>query len=110
MGQPSTFMVTPQYVQQAAIDTDTTADTIAQQLAVIWQYVAALADEWAGTAHQTFTDVMIRWNADSQNLNSALHGIASGLRTTHFNYTEAELHNNAVLVNVGAGLPPIRLT
>lgn len=98
-----TYRVTPQELQAAATNTDTTAAEIDAILGQIRNYVMSV--EWTGAAHNTFTALMADYDRYAQMLRTSLTNIGAGLRGNYANYTEAELAAISNLQNVNADLP-----
>ncbi|WP_285498151.1 WXG100 family type VII secretion target [Actinomadura sp. NBRC 104425] len=100
-----TYKVTPEYLANAATDTQNAATQISQELAQIKTYVVSLEEVWGGIAHDRFVALMAEYDILAQMLNTALTGIASGLRGNYINYKESEQQNVTNLANIEAGMP-----
>jgi WXG100 family type VII secretion target len=100
-----TYNVTPEYLAQAASDTNTTAGTVRTQLDEIKTYVYSLEEVWTGVAHDRFVALMAEYDILATMLHDALTGISSGLHGTYVNYRDSEEQNIANLGNIEAGMP-----
>ena len=94
------YRTTPDALQQAGSDCDTTAGEIDGQLKILRTYVEGLRGVWEGMAPGTFQTLMDRFQMDSQNINLALRGIAGTLRYTAMAYVEGEEAANRAVGNV----------
>jgi WXG100 family type VII secretion target len=100
-----TYRVTPEYVQNAAISTEATAQEIDLILGQIRAYVTSLESSWQGMAHTTFQTLMSEYDVYARMLHDSLTGMASGLRGNYANYTETEQRNIENLRALDATLP-----
>ncbi|MCW2944019.1 MAG: hypothetical protein JWR24_736 [Actinoallomurus sp.] len=110
-GSPSTtvggvtYRVTPEYLAQAATNTDQTAAEIDAVLAQIKSYVVNLESSWQGIAQQQFQVLMQEYDIYAKMLHDALTGISSGLRGNYVNYRDSEQTNINNLNALGAEIP-----
>lgn len=103
------FKVTPEYVSNAAVSCQNTADEISSQLSTLRSYVVNLEAVYHGVAATTFQTLMAEYDRFSQMLNHALVGIGQGLRGNYVNYTETETQNIANLAPISGNIPGARL-
>lgn len=110
-GGTSGFRVTPEEVQNASTQVDSSAAEIQQQLDALKSYVRSNVEAyWQGSAHQAFDVYMQEWDVYANMLHQALTGIAQGLRGTYVNYTDSE---NSAMQKIGqlqSELPPLRVS
>ncbi|GAA2746007.1 WXG100 family type VII secretion target [Kitasatospora cinereorecta] len=109
-GGTSGFRVTPEEVQHAAVQVDSTASTIQQQLDALKAYVRTNVESyWQGDAHRAFDIYMAEWDIYAAMLHEALTGIAQGLRGTYVNYSSSEESAMQKINQLQGELPPLRL-
>ena len=99
------FRVGPGDLAQAAVNCDSTASELGQQLASLQRYVINLEAVWQGISAQTFSELMNDYQTYSTMLQNALTDIGSGLRGNYVNYRDAEQTNISNLQNVNGELP-----
>lgn len=99
------YRVTPEYLANAATNTETTANEIAGQLAEIKTYVLSLEAEWQGVAYNQFQNLMQQYDTYARMLHDAMHGISQGLHGNYVNYKESEAQNVANLQRLGEDVP-----
>lgn len=100
-----TFRVTPEYLANAATNTDKTASELQDQLAQIKSYVVSLETVWQGVAQQQFSTLMQEYDIYARMLHDALTDIAGGLRGNYVNYRESEDANVNNLRALGEDIP-----
>jgi len=100
-----TFRVTPEYLANAASNTDKTAGEIDDVLAQIKSYVVSLEAVWQGVAQQQFSTLMQEYDIYARMLHNALTDIASGLRGNYVNYRDSEESNVNNLRALGEDIP-----
>ncbi|MFE0464924.1 WXG100 family type VII secretion target [Kitasatospora sp. NPDC058965] len=106
----SGFRVTPEEVQNASVQVDSTAAAIQQQLDALKAYVRTNVESyWQGRAHQAFDIYMQEWDVYAAMLHEALTGIAQGLRGTYVNYAQSEDAAMRKIEQLQNELPPLRL-
>lgn len=101
----SDFKAPPGDISAAAVNCDTTASELGQQLDALKSWVMDLEGQWLGIASQTFSALMNDYQVYSNMLQNALTDIGSGLRGNYVNYTDAEQTNINNLQNVNGELP-----
>ncbi len=104
------YRATPAVLNQAGNDCDTVAADIDTQLQALRAYVESLQGVWKGIAPGTFQGLMVRYQTDSQKLNTALKGIGTTLRFTANQYAQGEEASNSALAGVmpgGGGATPL---
>jgi WXG100 family type VII secretion target len=108
--QASDFQVTPEYVANAAVSCQTTADEIQEQLATLQAYIQQMEDIWQGIAANTFQDLMLQYSTFATMLYNALTDIGQGLQGNYVNYTGAEQANLNTIVSIEQGLQGTNFT
>ncbi|GAA1274271.1 hypothetical protein GCM10009665_72260 [Kitasatospora nipponensis] len=109
-GTTSGFRVTPEEVQTASVQVDSTATAIQEQLDALKAYVRTNVETyWQGQAHQAFDLYMQEWDVYAAMLHEALTGIAQGLRGTYVNYAQSEDSALRKIDQLQSELPPLRL-
>ncbi|MGI5182474.1 WXG100 family type VII secretion target [Dactylosporangium sp. CA-152071] len=103
------FVVTPQYLADASVDCQQTAQQIGEQLETLKRYVIGLRAEWEGVAATSFEQLMVNWDGYAQQLHIALTGIGRGLHTNYLNYVDNESVVGGNLQNVDVAMQPVRL-
>jgi len=83
-------------VNEAAIDTDSIASQIAQQLSDLKAYLAPLVASWSGEASSDFQALQTKWDASANDLNQVLRQISQSLRTAGDNYLHTERSNKQI--------------
>ena len=83
-------------VNEAAIDTDSIASQIAQQLSDLKSYLAPLVASWSGEASSDFQALQAKWDASANDLNQVLRQISQSLRTAGDNYLSTERSNKQI--------------
>jgi WXG100 family type VII secretion target len=100
-----TYHVSPEYLMNAASDTNTTAERVKGQLDEIKTYVYSLEAVWKGIAHDRFTALMAEYDILANMLHDALTGTASGLHGTYVNYHDSEQQNIQNLQSIESSMP-----
>ena len=90
------ILVTFGSVNEAAMDTDSIAAQIAQQLSDLKAYLAPLVGTWSGDASTEFQALQAKWDASAGDLNQVLRQIAQSLRTAGDNYLNTERTNSSI--------------
>jgi WXG100 family type VII secretion target len=103
------FKVTPEYIANAAVSCDNTANEISIQLGTLRNYVVNLEAVYHGVAATTFQALMTDYDRFAQMLHNALVDIGQGLRGNFVNYTETENQNIANLVPINGDIPGANL-
>jgi early secretory antigenic target protein ESAT-6 len=83
-------------VNEAAIDTDSIASQIAQQLSDLKSYLAPLVASWSGEASSDFQALQAKWDASANDLNQVLRQISQSLRSAGDNYLNTERSNKQI--------------
>jgi len=83
-------------VNEAAMDTDSIASQIAQQLSDLKSYLAPLVASWSGEASSDFQALQAKWDASANDLNQVLRQISQSLRTAGDNYLSTERSNKQI--------------
>ena len=90
------IQVTFGVVNEAAMDTDTIASQIAQQLGDLKTYLAPLVASWSGEASGDFQALQAKWDASANDLNQVLRQISQSLRAAGDNYSNTERANKQI--------------
>lgn len=83
-------------VNEAAMDTDSIAAQIAQQLSDLKAYLAPLVASWSGEASSDFQALQAKWDGSANDLNQVLRQISQSLRTAGDNYLNTERSNKQI--------------
>jgi 6 kDa early secretory antigenic target len=83
-------------VNEAAMDTDSIANQIAQQLSDLKAYLAPLVASWSGEASSDFQALQAKWDGSANDLNQVLRQISQSLRTAGDNYLNTERSNKQI--------------
>jgi 6 kDa early secretory antigenic target len=83
-------------VNEAAMDTDSIASQIAQQLGDLKTYLAPLVASWSGEASSDFQALQAKWDASANDLNQVLRQISQSLRSAGDNYLNTERSNKQI--------------
>lgn len=103
------YKVTPEYLQQAVTDTNSTANDVANELSQLQTFIVSLEDVWGGMAHDQFQTLMADFNLYGKMLHDALTDIASGLQGNYVNYVDSEMANLKSLSALGEEVPGMSL-
>jgi early secretory antigenic target protein ESAT-6 len=90
------ILVTFAAVNEAAMDADSVASQIAQQLADLKAYLAPLVGSWSGEASSDFQVLQAKWDASANDLNQVLRQLSQALRLAGEQYQAAEKANSSV--------------
>ncbi|HXL16909.1 MAG TPA: WXG100 family type VII secretion target [Streptosporangiaceae bacterium] len=82
-------------VNEAAMDTDSIASQIAQQLSDLKAYLAPLVASWSGEASGEFQALQAKWDAGANDLNQVLRQISQALRVAAEQYQATEKANRS---------------
>jgi len=96
MSQDGHILVTFGAINEAAMDTDSVASQIAQQLSDLKAYLAPLVASWSGDASSEYQALQSRWDAGANDLNQVLRQMAQALRTAGDNYASTERKNSSI--------------
>jgi len=83
-------------VNEAAMDADSIASQIAQQLSDLKSYLAPLVASWSGEASSDFQALQAKWDASANDLNQVLRQISQSLRSAGDNYLNTERSNKQI--------------
>jgi len=101
----SFFQTTPEAMVGVATDCDSTAAEFDSQFNELQSYCQSLQGPWLGPCATTFDALMKQWDVHAKNLNTALRGIAQGLRTNSQAYVDDETFNNQEINKANELLP-----
>ena len=90
------ILVTFTAINEAAMDTDSSASQIAQQLNDLKTYLGPLVGSWSGDASTEYQALQARWEASANDLNQVLRQMAQALRTAGENYRNTERKNSSI--------------
>lgn len=96
MGNDNHMLVTFGAINEAAMDTDSIATQIAQQLSDLKSYLAPLVASWSGQASTDFQALQAKWDASANDLNQVLRQISQALHTAGDNYLTTERTNSSI--------------
>jgi WXG100 family type VII secretion target len=83
-------------VNEAAMDADSVASQIAQQLGDLKAYLAPLVASWSGGAAGDFQALQAKWDASANDLNQVLRQMSQALRAAAEQYQATEKTNSSV--------------
>jgi WXG100 family type VII secretion target len=96
MSQDGHILVTFGAINEAAMDTDSVAAQIAQQMSDLKAYLAPMVASWSGDASSEYQALQSRWDASANDLNQVLRQMAQALRTAGDNYASTERKNSSI--------------
>jgi early secretory antigenic target protein ESAT-6 len=96
MSSDGHILVTFGAVNEAAMDTDSIAAQIAQQMNDLRSYLAPLVASWSGDASVEYQALQAKWDASAADLNQVLRQISQSLRTAGENYLHTERTNSSI--------------
>lgn len=96
MSSDGHILVTFGAVNEAAMDTDSIATQIAQQLSDLRAYLAPLVASWSGEAAAEYQALQSKWDASATDLNQVLRQMSQSLRTAGDNYLNTEKTNSSI--------------
>ncbi len=96
MSNDGHMLVTFGTINEAAMDADSIASQIAQQLNDLKAYLAPLTATWSGQASSDFQALQARWDASAGDLNQVLRQVSQALRSAADNYQNAERTNSSI--------------
>ena len=96
MSNDGHVLVTFGAINEAAMDTDSIATQIAQQLSDLKTYLAPLVATWSGEASTDFQALQSKWDASANDLQQILRQISQSLRTAGDNYLTTERTNSSI--------------
>ena len=83
-------------INEAAMDTDSVASQIAQQLGDLKAFLAPMVASWSGEASSDFQALQAKWDGSASDLNQVLRQMAQALRTAGDNYQATERTNSSI--------------
>jgi 6 kDa early secretory antigenic target len=83
-------------VNEAAMDADSIAAQIAQQLGDLKAYLAPLVASWSGGAAGDFQALQAKWDTSANDLNQVLRQMSQALRAAAEQYQATEKTNSSV--------------
>ena len=96
MSNDGHVLVTFGAINEAAMDADSIATQIAQQLNDLKAYLAPLVATWSGQASTDFQALQAKWDGSANDLNQVLRQISQSLRTAGDNYLTTERTNSSI--------------
>jgi WXG100 family type VII secretion target len=96
MSSDGHILVTFGAVNEAAMDTESIATQIAQQLSDLKAYLAPLVASWSGEAAIEYQALQSKWDSSAGDLNQVLRQMAQSLRTAGDNYLNTERTNSSI--------------
>lgn len=90
------MVVTFGAINEAAMDTDSIATQIAQQLEDLKSYLAPLIASWSGEAATDFQALQAKWDSSALDLNQVLRQVSQALRTAGEQYQATENSNSSL--------------
>ena len=96
MSNDGHMLVTFGAINEAAMDADSIAAQIAQQLSDLKSYLAPLTSTWSGQASSDFQALQAKWDASADDLNQVLRQVSQALRAAADNYQSAERTNSSI--------------
>jgi WXG100 family type VII secretion target len=96
MSSDGHILVTFGAVNEAAMDADSIAAQIAQQLNDLKAYLAPLVASWSGEAAAEYQALQTKWDVSATDLNQVLRQMAQALRTAGDNYLNTEKTNSSI--------------
>ncbi|TMD89976.1 MAG: WXG100 family type VII secretion target [Chloroflexi bacterium] len=96
MSHDGHILVTFGAINEAAMDTDSVASQIAQQLSDLKAYLAPMVASWSGDASSEYQALQSRWDASANDMNQVLRQMAQALRTAGDNYASTERKNSSI--------------
>ena len=83
-------------INEAAMDTDSVASQIAQQLSDLKAFLAPMVASWSGEASSEFQALQAKWDGSAADLNQVLRQMGQALRTAGDNYVNTERTNSSI--------------
>ena len=96
MSNEGRMLVTFGAINEAAMDTDSIASQIAQQLSDLKSYLSPLVATWSGTASSDFQALQAKWDTSAGDLNQVLRQISQALRVAAEEYQATENANSSI--------------
>lgn len=96
MSGDAPILVTFASINEAAMDADSIASQIEQQLNDLKSFLAPLVATWSGEASTDYQALQAKWDASAADLNQVLRQMAQALRTAGENYQATERTNSSI--------------
>ena len=96
MSNDGRVLVTFAAINEAAMDTDSIASQIAQQLDDLKSFLAPLIATWSGQAASDFQALQAKWDTSAGDLNQVLRQMSQSLRTAGEQYQATESANSSI--------------
>ena len=96
MSTDGRMLVTFGAINEAAMDADSIATQIAQQLNDLHAYIAPMVATWEGQASTEFQALQAKWDTSANDLNQVLRQISQALRMSGEQYQAAERANTSI--------------
>ena len=96
MSGEAPILVTFAAINEAAMDTDSIASQISQQLGDLKSYLTPLVGTWSGDASTEYQALRAKWDSSANDLNQVLRQMAQALRTAAENYQSTERKNSSI--------------
>jgi ESAT-6 family protein len=89
-------LVTFAAINEAAMDADSIAAQISQQLDDLKSFLAPLIATWSGAAASDFQALQAKWDTSASDLNQVLRQMSQALRTAGEQYQATESANSSI--------------
>jgi WXG100 family type VII secretion target len=96
MSNDGRMLVTFGAINEGAMDADSIATQIAQQLSDLSTYLAPMVASWSGEASSDFQALQAKWDTSAGDLNQVLRQIAQALRVAAEEYRATESANSSI--------------
>ena len=96
MSGDGNILVTFGAINEAAMDTDSIASQISQQLTDLKSFIAPLVASWSGEASSDFQALQAKWDTSADDLSRVLRQMAQALRTAGESYQSTERTNSSI--------------
>lgn len=90
------MVVTFGAINEAAMDTDSIATQISQQLEELKSYLSPMTASWSGEAASEFQALQAKWDNSANDLNLVLRQISQALRSASELYQATENANSSL--------------
>lgn len=90
------MVVTFGAINEAAMDTDSIATQISQQLEELKSYLSPLIASWSGEAAGDFQALQAKWDNSANDLNLVLRQVSQALRSAGEQYQATENANSSL--------------
>jgi early secretory antigenic target protein ESAT-6 len=96
MSNDGRVLVTFAALNEAAMDSDSIASQISQQLDDLKSFLAPLVATWSGQASSDFQALQVKWDASASDLNQVLRQMSTALRAAGEQYQATENTNSSI--------------